>query len=895
MNNFTQYAQEALQKAQEISQTKSHQQVSDLHLLAALLGQDGSIVRTLLDKFGIDLDDIQTSVDHELNKLPRIINPMGPAVGTLPFGQLYVTQELAKILARSREEAKKLSDEYISVEHMFLAMVDSPTKAQMLLEEANMIAGAQVGESKAKELNYDNVLSALSELRGGVRITDPNPEDKFQALEKYARNLTELARNEKLDPIIGREDEIRRVMQVLSRRTKNNPVLIGEAGVGKTAIVEGLAQRVVAGDVPESLKNKELLSLDIGAIVAGTKYRGEFEDRLKALLKEIQKAAGSIVLFIDELHTIVGAGAAEGSIDAANLLKPALARGELHAIGATTTKEYQKYIEKDPALERRFQPIFVAEPSVEDAISILRGIKDKYEVHHGIKITDAALVSAVKLSQRYLPGRFLPDKAVDLMDEAASALRLTIESQPENLDKLQREVRQLEVEKQALKKETDKHSREHLKKINKELADAKERARALERKWLNEKEVISSIHELKKDIDEKKQEAEIAERSGDLEKVAEIRYSTIPKKEDELKREEKELARLQKDERIMREEIVEQDIADIISRWTGIPANRMLQEEVERLANMEHELSKRVVGQAEAIEAVSNAIRRNRTGVSDTARPIGSFVFLGPTGVGKTELARALAEFMFDDEQAIVRLDMSEYMERHSVSRMIGSPPGYIGYEEGGQLTEKIKTRPYSVVLFDEVEKAHPEVFNALLQILDDGHLTDSKGRKVDFKNTVIIMTSNIGSGYIREMGPLGFEADVKKEEEHQEKEMRERIEKELRNNFKPEFLNRLDETIIFHPLNKEILAKIVEIQLRRTKHQLADRDIKLRIGKSVKEFIAELGYDPNFGARPLKRAIQKYILDPLAKKLIEKGINGAATVSLTVKGKDKLSIKIIE
>ena len=893
MNNFTQYAQEALQKAQEISQTKSHQQVSDLHLLAALLGQDGSIVRTLLDKFGIDLDDIQTSVDHELNKLPRIINPMGPAVGTLPFGQLYVTQELAKILARSREEAKKLSDEYISVEHMFLAMVDSPTKAQMLLEEANMIAGAQVGESKAKELNYDNVLSALSELRGGVRITDPNPEDKFQALEKYARNLTELARNEKLDPIIGREDEIRRVMQVLSRRTKNNPVLIGEAGVGKTAIVEGLAQRVVAGDVPESLKNKELLSLDIGAIVAGTKYRGEFEDRLKALLKEIQKAAGSIVLFIDELHTIVGAGAAEGSIDAANLLKPALARGELHAIGATTTKEYQKYIEKDPALERRFQPIFVAEPSVEDAISILRGIKDKYEVHHGIKITDAALVSAVKLSQRYLPGRFLPDKAVDLMDEAASALRLTIESQPENLDKLQREVRQLEVEKQALKKETDKHSREHLKKINKELADAKERARALERKWLNEKEVISSIHELKKDIDEKKQEAEIAERSGDLEKVAEIRYSTIPKKEDELKREEKELARLQKDERIMREEIVEQDIADIISRWTGIPANRMLQEEVERLANMEHELSKRVVGQAEAIEAVSNAIRRNRTGVSDTARPIGSFVFLGPTGVGKTELARALAEFMFDDEQAIVRLDMSEYMERHSVSRMIGSPPGYIGYEEGGQLTEKIKTRPYSVVLFDEVEKAHPEVFNALLQILDDGHLTDSKGRKVDFKNTVIIMTSNIGSGYIREMGPLGFEADVKKEEEHQEKEMRERIEKELRNNFKPEFLNRLDETIIFHPLNKEILAKIVEIQLRRTKHQLADRDIKLRIGKSVKEFIAELGYDPNFGARPLKRAIQKYILDPLAKKLIEKEIRGSARVSITEQ-KGKLLIKIL-
>jgi len=894
MNNFTQYAQEALQKSQEISQSKSHQQVSDLHLLAALLEQDGSIVRTLLDKFGIDLDDLEKNVDSELNKLPRIINPMGPAVGTLPFGQLYVTQELAKILARSREEAKKLSDEYISVEHMFLAMVDSQTKAQMLLEEANMIAGAQVGENKAKELNYDNVLSALSELRGGVRITDPHPEDKFQALEKYARNLTEMARNEKLDPIIGRQDEIRRVMQVLSRRTKNNPVLIGEAGVGKTAIVEGLAQRVVAGDVPESLKSKELLSLDIGALVAGTKYRGEFEDRLKALLKEIQKAAGSVILFIDELHTIVGAGAAEGSIDASNLLKPALSRGELHAVGATTIKEYQKYIEKDPALERRFQPILVSEPTTDDAISILRGIKDKYEVHHGIRITDNAIIAAVRLSQRYLPGRFLPDKAVDLIDEAASALRLSIESQPESLDKLQREVTRLEIEKQALKKEEDKRSRENLKKINKELADAKEKSRALERKWRNEKDVISTIHELKRDIDEKKQEAEIAERSGDLEKVAEIRYSAIPKQEAKLKESEKELARLQKDERIMREEITEQDIAEIIARWTGIPASRMLQKERERLAKMEQELQKRVVGQAEAIVAVSNAIRRNRAGVSDADRPIGSFLFLGPTGVGKTELARTLAEFMFDDEHAIVRLDMSEYMERHSVSRMIGSPPGYVGYEEGGQLTDKIKTRPYSVVLFDEIEKAHPEVFNALLQILDEGHLTDSKGRRVDFKNTVIIMTSNLGSGYIKDMGPLGFEANEKKEEEKQESEMRERIEKELRNNFKPEFLNRLDETIIFHPLSKEVLARIVDIQLTRTKKQMKERNIKLRIGKGVKEFIAERGYDANFGARPLKRAIQKHILDPLAKKLIEKGITDAATVSLTMKTKDKLNIKVL-
>ncbi|MDX1607721.1 MAG: ATP-dependent chaperone ClpB [Candidatus Spechtbacterales bacterium] len=900
MQNFTQYAQEALQKAQEVSQEKSHQQVSELHLLSALLKQDGSIVRTILDKFAIDTSELAKKIDSELNKLPRIISPIGPNVNTMPFGQLYVTQELAKILARSREEAKKFSDEYISVEHLFLALVDTPGKARDILKQASMVAGSAMGGSTAKQLNYENTLKVLGDLRGGVRITDPHPEAKFQALEKYARNLTEMARQEKLDPIIGREDEIRRVMQVLTRRTKNNPVLIGEAGVGKTAIVEGLAQRVVAGDVPESLKDKQLLSLDLGSLVAGTKYRGEFEDRLKALLKELEKSAGRIVLFIDELHTIVGAGAAEGSIDASNLLKPALARGELHAIGATTTKEYQKYIEKDPALERRFQPVYVAESSVEDTIAILRGIKDKYEVHHGVRITDAAIMAAAKLSHRYLPGRFLPDKAVDLIDEAASALRLSIESHPEELDKLHRKIRKLEVEKQALKQEKDKRSKENLKKIEKKLADTKEKARALERKWRNEKDLIEEIHDLKKEIDEQKQMAEIAERSGELERVAEIRYSTIPEMEKDLRDSEKELARLQKNGRIMREEIKENDIAGIISRWTGIPASRMLQEEMERLSKMEDRLRKRVIGQDEAITAISNAIRRNRAGVGEIDRPIGSFVFLGPTGVGKTELARALAEFLFDDESAMIRLDMSEYMERHAVSRMIGSPPGYVGHEEGGQLTERVKTRPYSVILLDEIEKAHPEAFNILLQILDDGHLTDGKGRKVDFRNTVIIMTSNLGSDYIKNISKLGFDAveetgaKGEKEISKEEKVMREKVMGAVRDRFKPEFLNRLDEIIIFHPLSKQMLAKIVDIQLDQMLSRLKERDIKVRIGKGVKEFIAEKGYDPNFGARPLKRSIQKHILDPLAKKLIEKNIQHYANVSVTKKG-SKLNIRVTQ
>jgi len=865
-DNFTQKAQAAILKAQAIARKKGQQQIDALHLLFALLSQEGSIVLNLITILGIDLEDLKEKTKKSLDQISIIVAPQ-------VFGQVYLTQDMAKVLEGARQESMKMGDEYISVEHLFLSLLANNTRAKEILEQAKFLP--LVGPVLEKDfLNYNTALGRFSQIRGDEKITDPDPESKYQVIEKYARNLTSLAKQGKLDPVIGREKEIRRLMQVLSRRTKNNPVLIGEAGVGKTAIVEGLAQRIIQEEVPESLKNKEIIGLDLGALVAGTKYRGEFENRIKSLLREVKKAEGRYLLFIDELHTLVGAGAAEGAIDASNLLKPALARGELRAIGATTSKEYQKYIEKDPAFERRFQPIYVAEPTIEDTIAILRGIKEKYEVHHGVRITDEALVACAQLAARYITDRFLPDKAVDLMDEAMSSLRLDIESEPSILDNFKKEIHKLEIEREAIKKE--KNVRSRMKTIERQLANLKEKTKEIENKWNTERETITQIKKLKGEIDTSKLEVERGSIEADLQRIAEIKYSKIPELLKELRKTEEKLGRLQKNHPLLKEVIDPEDIARVISQWTGIPATQLLEEEAEKLKKMEKILSQRVIGQKEAISAVANAIRRSRAGISEESRPLGSFLFLGPTGVGKTETARALAEFLFNDENALVRLDMSEYMERHTVSKMIGSPPGYVGYEEGGQLTDKIRRRPYSVILLDEIEKANPDVFNILLQILEDGHLTDAKGRTASFKNCILIMTSNLGSEYISQMGSLGFFGD---KEEKEKRSLKEKVMEALKERLRPEFLNRIDEIIIFNYLGKLEIEKIVDLELAKVAGRLKNKNIHLSFSEPVKALLVKKGFNPSFGARPLKRVIQKMVLDPLSLKIVVGEIKGGNTI----------------
>jgi ATP-dependent Clp protease ATP-binding subunit ClpB len=828
-------SQEALGEAQTLASSRGHSEIQPAHLLSALLAQPEGSTVPVLQKLGIRIDALQQQTAQLLENLPKVSGGAQPQLG----------RATSRVLEAAAAEATALKDEYVSTEHLLLALAnDKQDPAGRLLREAG--AGREP------------LLKALASVRGGARVTDPDPESKYQSLAKFGRDLTEAARQGKVDPVIGRDEEIRRVVQVLSRRTKNNPVLIGEPGVGKTAIAEGLAQRIVSGDVPESLKDRRLISLDIGALIAGAKYRGEFEDRLKAVLREVAEAQGQVILFIDELHTIVGAGAAEGAADAANMLKPALARGELRCIGATTLDEYRKRIEKDAALERRFQPVFVGEPSVEDTISILRGLKERYEVHHGVRIQDSALVAAATLSHRYITDRFLPDKAIDLVDEAASRIRVQIDSMPEELDQLERKRTQLEVEREALKKESDAASKRRLERVEKEIAELKEQIGGMKARWENEKALIAKVRDLKQRREELDAELKRAERSGRLERAAEIRYGELVQLEKDLEADQARLVALQKEGSLLSEEVTSEEVAEIVSKWTGIPVSKMLEGEQEKLLRMEDKLRQRVVGQDDALNAVAAAVRRARAGLQDPNRPIGSFIFLGPTGVGKTETARALAEFLFDDEHAMTRIDMSEYMEKHSVARLIGAPPGYVGYEEGGQLTEAVRRRPYCVVLFDEIEKAHPDVFGALLQILDDGRLTDGQGRTVDFKNAVLIMTSNVGSQYIVELGS-GDRAEMEK-----------RVMDALRAQFKPEFLNRVDEIIIFKQLERQHIARIVEIQIQRVQKLLDDRRIELQVSDEAKQLLAEKGYDPHYGARPLKRVIQRMLQDPLAMKILE-------------------------